>query len=265
MLTYPEIDPVALHVGSLSIHWYGLMYLIGFVCCWGVLVLRSKRSPRGFNVDQISDMLFYTALGIIIGGRVGYMLFYAWSDLIANPLMLFEVWKGGMSFHGGLIGVIIGLGYYAHTLGKSLGEVADFAAPAVPLGLGAGRIGNFINGELWGKVTDAPWGMVFPHAGPLPRHPSQLYEFFLEGVVMFAILWLYSAKPRPRWAVSGLFLLLYGVFRFTIEFYREPDVQVGYLAWGWLTEGQLLSLPMIVIGILMMSWAYWSRQRCNNI
>ncbi len=265
MLVYPQIDPVALHVGPLSIHWYGLMYLIAFVLCWGVTAWRVRYSPRGFTVDQVSDILFYVAMGIILGGRIGYMLFYAWPDFVANPLLLFQVWKGGMSFHGGLLGVIIALWIYAYKMGKHLVDLTDLIAPAVPLGLGAGRIGNFINGELWGKVTDVPWGMVFPRAGSLPRHPSQLYEFFLEGVVMFAILWIYSMKPRPRWAVSGLFLVLYGVFRFSIEFVREPDVQIGYLAFGWLTEGQVLSFPMILLGLIMIVWAYWSKQRCNNI
>jgi phosphatidylglycerol:prolipoprotein diacylglycerol transferase len=188
------------------------------------------------------------------------MLFYAWSDFWAHPLLLFQIWHGGMSFHGGLIGVIIAMMLYARKIGKSLGEVTDFIAPVVPIGLGAGRIGNFINGELWGRVTDVSWGMVFPHAGNLPRHPSQLYEFLLEGVILFIILWTFSQKERPRWAVSGLFLLCYGAFRFMIEFFREPDIQIGYIAWGWLTKGQLLSLPMIILGLLMMVWAYKRKQ-----
>jgi len=265
MLSYPQMNPVALQLGPIGIHWYGLMYLLGFVCCWGVLALRVRHSPRGFTVDQVSDLLFYVALGIIIGGRVGYMLLYAWPDLVTHPLMLFQVWKGGMSFHGGLVGVILSVWIYALKMGKNLVDITDFIAPAVPLGLAAGRIGNFINGELWGRVTTVPWGMVFPNAGDLPRHPSQLYEFFLEGLVMFAVLWIFSAKPRPRWAVSGLFLLLYGMFRFVIEFFREPDVQMGYRAFGWLTEGQLLSFPMFILGLLMMMWAYWSAKRCSNI
>ncbi|MDR3491031.1 MAG: prolipoprotein diacylglyceryl transferase [Gammaproteobacteria bacterium] len=265
MLTYPQIDPVAVHLGPLAVHWYGLMYLVGFFAAWGVLNLRLRVSPRGFTAEQLSDMLFYAALGIIVGGRLGYMLFYAWPDLWANPLLIVQVWKGGMSFHGGLLGVIIALSLYAHKIGKSLVDLTDFIAPAVPLGLAAGRIGNFINGELWGRVTDVPWAMVFPNAGSLPRHPSQLYEFLLEGVLLFIILWTYSRKIRPRWAVSGLFLVGYGLFRFVIEFFREPDLQIGYLAFGWFTEGQLLSLPMIVLGVAMMTWAYWSPKKCSNI
>lgn len=265
MLAYPNIDPVALHLGPVSIHWYGIMYLIGFVSCWSAMTWRARDPRRGFTGEQVSDMIFYAALGIILGGRIGYMVFYAWSDFIAHPLLLFQVWNGGMSFHGGLIGVILALWFYAYRIGKHLVDLTDFAAPVVPLGLGLGRIGNFINGELWGKVTDLPWGMVFPSGGPEPRHPSQLYEFFLEGVVMFTVLWLYSMKPRPRWAVSGLFLILYGVFRFCIEFVRVPDVQIGYIAFGWLTEGQVLSFPMIIAGLMMMAWAYWSKKQCSNI
>lgn len=265
MLTYPEIDPVAFHVGPLSVHWYGLMYLIGFIGGWGLLTWRVNHSNRGFTAEQVSDILFYAALGIILGGRVGYMLFYAWPDLYAHPLSLFQIWKGGMSFHGGLLGVIIAMWFYAHKIGKSLPEVTDLLAPVIPIGLGAGRIGNFINSELWGRVSDVPWAMVFPNGGALPRHPSQLYEFFLEGVALFLVLWTFSLKPRPRWAVSGLFLICYGLFRFAVEFFREPDLQKGYLAWGWLTEGQLLSLPMVFAGIALFVWAYWSKKLCNNI
>jgi phosphatidylglycerol:prolipoprotein diacylglycerol transferase len=264
MLTFPAINPIAIQLGPLAIHWYGLMYLFGFVTGWACLNWRVKNSPRGFTSEQVSEILFYSALGIIIGGRLGYMLFYGWPDFRQDPWLLFQVWKGGMSFHGGLLGVIFSLWIYARKIGKHLADLTDLVAPVVPLGLAAGRIGNFINGELWGRVTTAPWGMVFPHGGPLPRHPSQLYEFFFEGIVMFALLWMYSSKPRPRWAVSGLFLLLYGCFRLGIEFFREPDAQIGYLAFGWLTEGQLLSLPMAVLGIIMLAFAY-RRKPCANI
>jgi len=256
MLTYPTINPVALQLGPLSIHWYGLMYLAGFIAGWALLVMRVKRSPRGFQPDQISDILFYAALGIILGGRLGYMLFYQLDDMIHYPLHVFQIWQGGMSFHGGLLGVMIAMWLYARKTGKSFADITDLIAPVVPIGLGCGRIGNFINGELWGRVTDMPWGMIFPTGGDLPRHPSQLYEFMLEGVVLFLALWFFSKKERPRWAVSGLFLLLYGLFRFTVEFFREPDIQIGFVAFGWMSKGQLLSIPMILAGVILMIYAY---------
>lgn len=264
MLTYPQIDPVAFHIGSWPVYWYGLMYLIGFLACWGLLTWRIRTSPRGFTKEQLSDLLFYMAIGVFLGGRLGYMFFYDWYDVVHHPLRIFKVWQGGMSFHGGLVGVIIALWIYAKKIHKSLGEVGDFVSPAIPIGLAAGRIGNFINGELWGRVTDLPWGMVFPNGGDMPRHPSQLYEFLLEGILLFVVLWIYSSKPKPRWAVSGLFLSLYGFFRFSVEFFREPDPQMGFFAFG-LTAGQLLSLPMIIIGIIMMMYAYRRKQACDNI
>lgn len=258
MIMYPNINPIAFQIGPLAVHWYGLMYLVGFLGAWLFLTLRLNQStfPRGFTKDQLSDLVFYSALGVILGGRIGYMLFYAWPSLVAHPLSIFYIWQGGMSFHGGLIGVVIALSIYARKIGKSLVDITDFIAPVVPIGLGAGRLGNFINGELWGRVSDVPWAMVFPNAGPMPRHPSQLYEFLLEGVVLFIILWTFSSKARPRWTVSGLFLLCYGFFRFLIEFVREPDEQIGYIAWGWLTKGQLLSLPMILLGLFLFAWGY---------
>lgn len=267
MLTYPTIDPVAFHLGPLAVHWYGLMYLIGFIAGWGLLALRACNSSRGFKVEQVSDILFYGALGIILGGRLGYMLFYDLDDVLHYPLRIFMIWQGGMSFHGGLLGVVVAMWLYGRKIGKSLGDMTDFIAPVVPIGLGAGRIGNFINGELWGRVTDVPWAMVFPTGGDLPRHPSQIYEFFLEGVLLFVVLWIFSSKERPRWAVSGMFSLLYGLFRFSAEFFREPDSQIGFVAFGWLTKGQLLSLPMILVGIIMLFWAYRQKRKitCNNI
>jgi phosphatidylglycerol:prolipoprotein diacylglycerol transferase len=265
MITYPHIDPVLVHVGPLAIHWYGMMYLLGFIVCWALTTWRVNHSARGFNAEQVSDMLFYAALGIILGGRLGYMIFYAWPDLVANPASIIKVWNGGMSFHGGLLGVIFAMWLYARKIGKNFVDITDLIAPVVPIGLGAGRIGNFINGELWGKVTTVPWGMVFPNAGSAPRHPSQLYEFLLEGVVLFTVLWIYSMKPRPRWAVSGLFLMLYGLFRLLIEFVREPDAQIGYLAFGWVTEGQVLSLPMVFLGLIMVLYAYRRKTQCSNI
>jgi phosphatidylglycerol:prolipoprotein diacylglycerol transferase len=255
-MIYPNIDPVAFHIGSWPVYWYGLMYLFGFVGAWGLLSLRLRHSSRDITQEQLSDIIFYAALGVILGGRLGYMFFYDGRELIAHPMTMLQVWKGGMSFHGGLLGVLIALAIYARKIKKPFLALTDLIAPAVPIGLGAGRIGNFINGELWGRVTDMPWAMIFPNAGIYPRHPSQLYEFGLEGVVLFLVLWIYSRKLRPLGAVSGLFALLYGVFRSIIECYREPDTQVGYLAFGWVTEGQLLSLPLILVGVILLVVAY---------
>lgn len=256
MLIYPQIDPVAFHVFSWPVHWYGLMYLVGFVGGWGLLSLRSYFSPYGFTQDQISDVVFYTAMGAIIGGRIGYMLFYDFPGLMANPLLLFEPWKGGMSFHGGLLGVVLAMWWYSVKIQKPFLALTDLISPVIPFGLGAGRIGNFINGELWGRVSDVPWAMVFPTGGPLPRHPSQLYEFGMEGLLLFIILWIFSSKPRPLGAVSGLFAIGYGTFRCIAEFFRVPDAQIGYLAFGWLTEGQLLSIPLILFGVMLLARAY---------
>lgn len=259
MLTYPNIDPVAFHIFSWPVYWYGLMYLVGFVSAWLLLSFRSRNPARGFTQDQVSDLVFFAALGAIIGGRLGYMLFYDFNNMVSNPLLIFQTWKGGMSFHGGCLGVLIAMFWCAHKFKKPFLALTDFIAPAVPVGLGAGRIGNFINSELWGRTTDVAWGMVFPNGGPLPRHPSQLYEFALEGVVLFLILWIFSSKPRPLGAVSGLFALGYGVFRCSVEFFREPDAPIGYF-FGWVTEGQLLSIPLILVGILLLIWAYKSKR-----
>ncbi|OGT46665.1 MAG: prolipoprotein diacylglyceryl transferase [Gammaproteobacteria bacterium RIFCSPHIGHO2_12_FULL_41_20] len=259
MPIYSFIDPVAFHIGSWPIYWYGLMYLLSFAACWTVLAWRIKRNKNllsPITSEQLSDLVFYIALGVILGGRLGYMIFYNWQGLFVDPLLIFQTWKGGMSFHGGLIGVIIAMLFYARKNNLALINLTDFIAPAIPIGLAAGRLGNFINGELWGHVTTAPWGIIFPNAGQAPRHPSQLYELILEGVVLFIILWLFSRSPRPRGAVSGLFLLGYGLFRCSSEFFREPDIQIGYIAFDWVTEGQLLSLPMIMLGIGLLIWAY---------
>lgn len=255
-----DIDPIALAIGPLKIHWYGLMYLIGFACAWWLGVIRARQPGSGWNENQISDMIFWGAMGVVLGGRAGYVLFYNFDKFLADPLWLFAVWEGGMSFHGGLLGVIIVLYWFGKQHGKTLMEMGDFVAPLIPIGLGAGRVGNFIGGELWGRTTDVSWGVVFPRAGDLPRHPSQLYEFALEGVVLFAVLWWFSSKPRPRMAVSGLFLLLYGAFRSFVEFYREPDAHIEFVAFNWLTMGQLLSLPMILLGSLLILFAYRSHK-----
>ena len=257
MLQHPQIDPVAISLGPLKVHWYGLTYLVGFLAGWWLGRLRARKPWSPITEVQISDLLFYLALGVILGGRFGYVVFYNFDAFLADPLWLFRVWEGGMAFHGGLLGVIIAMWWYGRKIDRGFWQLADFVAPLVPIGLGAGRIGNFINGELWGKPTDVPWGMVFRTApDSLARHPSQLYQFALEGVALFVILWWFSAKPRPRMAVSGLFLLAYGVFRFLVEFVRQPDPQLGYLAFDWLTMGQVLSFPMILAGAALMFIAY---------
>ncbi|MDE2003377.1 MAG: prolipoprotein diacylglyceryl transferase [Betaproteobacteria bacterium] len=256
MLVYPQFDPVAFRIGPLAVRWYGLMYLVGFVL---FIVLGRRRAQKsmltGWRATDVDDMLFFGVFGVILGGRLGYVLFYKPLYYFAHPLEVFEVWHGGMSFHGGFIGVMIALWFFARQRGKRWLDVTDFVAPLIPLGLAAGRLGNFINGELVGRPTDLPWGMVFPQVDQLPRHPSQLYEFALEGVALFVILWVFAARRRPLGAVSGLFLVGYGAFRFIAEFAREPDSFLGFLALG-LTMGQWLSLPMIVAGIAMLLWAY---------
>jgi phosphatidylglycerol:prolipoprotein diacylglycerol transferase len=256
MLTFPEIDPVAISIGPLKIHWYGLMYLVGFVGGWWLGTARAKRPDSGWTAEQVGDLLFYVALGVILGGRLGYVLFYDLANYVQEPLNIFKIWQGGMSFHGGLIGVVLGMWLFARRTQRTFFQVSDFVAPLVPIGYCAGRIGNFINGELWGRVTDVPWGMVFPGGGPEPRHPSQLYQAFLGGVVIFTILYFYSNKPRPTMAVSGLFAALFGAYRFTVEFFRQPDAHLGFIAFDWLTMGQLLSAPLVPLGIALMVLAY---------
>lgn len=261
MLVHPQFDPVAIHLGSFGIHWYGLMYLVGFLGgLWLGKTLIRRRPDYGLTVQEVDDMLFYIALGVILGGRLGYVLFYQPGYFIQHPAEIFAVWQGGMSFHGGFLGVLFAMLFFVRKHRMPWLKIMDFVAPLVTIGLGAGRLGNFINGELWGRPTDVPWGMVFPHADNLPRHPSQLYEFALEGVVLFLLLWFYSQKPRPVGAVSGLFLLGYGSFRFLVEFTREPDSYLGLLSLG-LSMGQWLSLPMIIVGIWMF---YRSNSRANN-
>ncbi|NKF22413.1 prolipoprotein diacylglyceryl transferase [Solimonas marina] len=261
MLHHPNIDPIALKLGPLAIHWYGLMYLLGFWAAWGMALKRAKMPHVQWSKDRISDLLFYVVLGVILGGRIGYVLFYAYDPQghwlpASDSLMIFRVWQGGMSFHGGLIGVLVAFGAFAYMQKLKYFEVADFTAVLVPIGLFTGRIGNFINGELWGKPTDLPWGMVFQTApDALPRHPSMLYEAFLEGIVLFTVLWLVGRRPTPRGLISALFLLLYGAFRFLIEFVRVPDAQLGYLHFGWLTRGQELCIPMLLGGLAILAWS----------
>jgi len=252
MIQYAAIDPVAVHLGPLAIRWYGLMYLLGFVAAWWLGRRRAREPWSPLLPEQIDDLVFYGAMGVILGGRIGYMLFYGRNQLLESPLALFRIWEGGMSFHGGLLGVAVAMLLYARKLGCGFFRLTDFVAPLVPIGLGAGRIGNFINGELWGKPTGVPWGVV---VDGVARHPSQLYEATLEGAVLFTVLWLFSARPRPSPAVSGLFLLIYGLARFAVEFVRLPDAHIGYLAGGWFTMGQLLSLPMVVAGLWLLAIA----------
>lgn len=256
MLTHPDIDPVAIELGPLEIRWYGLMYLVGFALAWWLAHRHARRLGLDWIRGRIDDLVFWGAIGAIAGGRLGYILFYRFEAWLQDPLMLVRVWEGGMSFHGGLIGVILVMLWFARRQGVSMLVVTDFVAPLTPLGLAAGRLGNFINGELWGRVSDVPWAMVFPAAGPRPRHPSQLYELALEGIALFVLLWWFSARPRPAGTVSGLFLVGYGAFRFIAEFAREPDRHLGTIAFDWLTMGQLLSLPMLIGGAALMGWAW---------
>jgi len=257
MFIHPQFDPFALKLGEgFGIRWYGLMYLVGFVA--GLLLgrWRARRDAwRGWTPREVDDMLFYAVIGIVAGGRLGYVLFYKAGYYLQHPLEILYLWQGGMSFHGGFLGVLLAMVLFARRTGKPWLGVMDFVAPLVPIGIAAGRLGNFINAELWGRVTDVPWAVVFPQVDRLPRHPSQLYEMALEGVLLFLLLWLYSARPRPVGAVSGLFLVGYGGGRFLAEFTREPDSFVGFLAFG-LTMGQWLSAPMIVAGIWLLVLAY---------
>lgn len=272
-MIYPEIDPIALSLGPLKIHWYGLMYLVGMLGGWALARWRIRHGQSNWTAQQVDDLLFYCAVGVVLGGRLGYILFYGFNDWLADPARIFRVWEGGMSFHGGFLGVLIAMWLYNRKHGKGFFELTDFIAPYITIGLFTGRLGNFINGELWGKPTDLPWAMQLrcnefvslcrdklglPPGTEWtpPLHPNQLYEALGEGLLLFALLWWFSAKPRPRMAVSALFLIGYGSFRFLIEFVRMPDVQLGYLAGGWFTMGQLLSLPMVIVGVFMLWMAY---------
>ena len=260
---FSQIDPVAFSLGPLSVRWYGLMYLFGFAFAMWLAGRRADAPNSGWTRNEVSDLLFYGFLGVILGGRIGYVLFYNFDLFLADPTYLFKIWTGGMSFHGGLIGVITAMIWFAHKTKRHFFTVADFVAPLIPFGLGVGRIGNFMNGELWGRVTDVPWAIIFPEAGPEPRHPSQLYQFALEGVVLFIILNLFWRKNPPRGAISGMFLLFYGLFRFLVEFVRQPDSQLG-LYFQEISMGQILSTPMIIIGALMFWVAYKRPQLFGN-
>ena len=260
MLIHPQIDPVALQLGPVAIHWYGLTYLAAFgLFMW--LGIRRLQHPPFASMPQwarrdVEDILFLGVMGVVLGGRIGYCLFYKPAYYLANPLEILAVWQGGMSFHGGLIGVLLAMVWFARSRQRPWLQVIDFVAPCVPTGLAAGRVGNFINGELWGRVADPalPWGMVFRGAGDLPRHPSQVYQFLLEGLLLFVLLWLYARGPRKTGQVSAAFLVGYGVFRFTAEFFREPDAHLGLLGLG-LSMGQWLCVPMVVAGLVMGVWA----------
>ncbi|MFZ7217230.1 prolipoprotein diacylglyceryl transferase [Avibacterium avium] len=257
-LTFPQFDPVIFQLGPVALRWYGLMYLIGFVFARWLAVRRANRPNSGWTTEQVDNLLFNGFLGVFLGGRIGYVMFYQVEYFLQDPMYLFRVWEGGMSFHGGLIGVILAMFITAKLQHRGFWATADFVAPLIPFGLGMGRIGNFINDELWGRVTDVPWAVLFPSGGYLPRHPSQLYEAFLEGVVLFAILNLFIKKPRPTGSVAGLFLFCYGIFRFIIEYFREPDAQLGLFFSQHVSMGQILSLPMILLGALIIFIAYKS-------
>ncbi|MBL4941817.1 MAG: prolipoprotein diacylglyceryl transferase [Colwellia sp.] len=260
-LQFPVIDPIIFSIGPVALRWYGMMYLIGFLGAMFIANKAADKSGGEWTRDQVSDLLFYGFLGVILGGRVGYVLFYQWEYFLADPLYLFQIWEGGMSFHGGLLGVILAVYLFSRKTNKSFLRVGDFVAPLVPLGLGMGRLGNFMNAELWGRQTDVPWAMVFPtDALQVPRHPSQLYEFFLEGVVLFIILYFVTRKPRSLGLASGTFLIGYGVFRSIVEFYREPDAHLG-LYFSLISQGQVLSIPMILVGMLVIYLGYLSQEK----
>ncbi|EFI35998.1 prolipoprotein diacylglyceryl transferase [Desulfonatronospira thiodismutans ASO3-1] len=259
MLQHPNFDPVAIAIGPLEIRWYGLMYLAGFTLAWLLARHRAKKPGSGWDVKELPDMVVFGALGIILGARLGYMLFYDFFGLISQPWTAVMIWQGGMSFHGGLIGGIIAMYWYARKTGRGFFTVTDFVAPMGALGVMCGRIGNFINAELWGRPTDVPWAMVFPGSDMVPRHPSQIYQALLEGLLLFIILWIFSSRPRPTMAVSGLFCLGYGVLRFLVEFFREPDAHLGFVLLDWMTMGQILSVPMIILGAVLLYLAYGFR------
>lgn len=253
MLNYPEFDPIIFAIGPVAVRWYGLMYVLGFVAAWFLANRRAKEPWSPIKPEQVDDLIFYAMIGVIVGGRLGYCIVYGWQLWLEDPLYVFKITQGGMSFHGGLVGVMTAMWVYGRRIGKGMWQMTDFMAPFVPIGLGTGRIGNFINGELWGKETTVPWSF---NVNGQSLHPSQLYEALLEGLVLFVILWVFSRKERPYLAVSGMFLFWYGAFRFFVEFYRVPDADKGYILFGWVTQGQILTAPMIVLGAILLFMAY---------
>jgi phosphatidylglycerol---prolipoprotein diacylglyceryl transferase len=261
MLQYHAFNPIAIEIGPFKVHWYGIMYLVGFGAGWWLARLRAARLGSTWKANDVDDFVFYAMLGVILGGRIGYVLFYGLSYWENDPWYPLKIWEGGMSFHGGLLGVLAAIAVFAVRQGRNIGDVFDFGAPLPGIGLMAGRIGNFINGELWGKATTVPWG--FQVDGQV-RHASQLYEAFFEGLVLFVLLWWFTSTPRPRFAPSGLFLVIYGTARFGIEFVRVPDEHLGYLLQGWVTMGQILSLPMIIVGVVLLAVAYQRRVPSGN-
>jgi len=286
MIPYPSIDPIILSIGPLAVRWYGLMYVVGFALAWWLGRRRAAAAQSTWRPIDVDDLIFFSAIGVILGGRIGWLLFYGGEQVLADPVTIVQIWKGGMSFHGGLIGVLLAVVIFARRRGRRMADVADFLAPLPGLGILAGRIGNFINGELWGKPTQMPWGFIVDpqRLHPVPAdealrlcgrfgidpcilrvHASQLYEGLLEGLVLFVILWVYTSRPKPRLAPSGLFLMCYGVFRFGIEFVRIPDENRGYLLFDWLTMGQILSVPMILAGAAMMAVAYRRNEPSGNL
>ena len=266
MLTYPDMNPVALALGPLKVRWYGVMYVLGFTAAWWLARRRAREPGSSWTPLEVDDLVFYSALGVVAGGRIGWLLFYGQQALAEDPSYWYKIWQGGMSFHGGLIGVLTALTILAWRRRRHIGDVFDFTAPIPTLGLAAGRFGNFINGELWGKPTDLPWGFAVKGPDGVVRvlHASQLYEGILEGLALFVILWWFTARPRPRWAATALFLIGYGAFRILIEFVRVPDAVPGYLAGGWLTMGMVLSAPMLAIGLALFAFAYRRREPSGN-
>lgn len=264
-MQYPNIDPVAIALGPLQIHWYGLMYVFALAAGWWLCVKRAARADYAMQPDQIEDLVFYCALGIIVGGRLGYVFFYGFDQFLDDPIWLFKVWQGGMAFHGGFVGVIVAMFAYSRKTGIKAFDWLDFVAPVVPLGLAFGRIGNFIGAELYGRAADVPWAMVFPSdPAQIARHPSQLYQAALEGFMLFVILMWFASKPRPRYAVSAVFAIGYGVFRFIAEFFRQPDNHIGFDLFNWMTRGQLLSLPMILVGLFLLYLSFSQNQSAQS-